>query len=477
MRARVVLALLSVAAKGLPPVQVLETRAPSTLHPLWVASSVEARTAALLYDDVGRLEHGEWTSAIGQITTSDVGLTLQVRRDLRWHDGTRASGEDVCATIAALHSETHPNPVGQRRGRWVRHCQVDPSNPQVARLVLTDGANERALSFPLLPAHLSGDLSDPNHSLSHSPMGTGPWLQKSQGVTRRLSPHRSHSGARPTILLSVAPEDDALALSALTSGGVDGMTQIRPGWVSELRADPHLRLTPSPLSTAIYAAMNPRLDVDTRVALTAAVDRAKLCGDLVGTWDGAVQHPCLPTTGPYRREDSRYNQVEHPVDHLPLAITGPLRVAIQAELEIDAASVGSWLKQTWAPMDLTVEITPLQRLWNLPSEERTDQWDVVIANLAPDDLPAHFHADGPANWFGQVVPIDVAPDTANASSGRALHAALDRDTRWLFLVQLDGMSAWSTAHTPVWMTPWSGLARARDWGWFSAEAPDRRPRR
>ncbi|NCG19622.1 MAG: hypothetical protein GWP91_11500 [Rhodobacterales bacterium] len=416
-------------------------------------------------------------SDVGILTATHDGVRVELRRDLRWHDGERVSGVDVCATVDALHSDEHPNPVGARVGRWIRHCSVDPTDVMIAQLVLTDVSQPVSLQFPLLPAHLDGDLADPNHSLRKTPVGTGPWLAKTTVSPRRLVPHRGHPGVRPTLVISTAPTDPVLALAALTSGGIGGMPAVPAEWIPALREHPGLNLTAAPLNTAIYAALNPSLDANTRRSLKMAIHRDALCDDLVGTWPDAVQPPCQDITGPFRRDDDRYNQSVRAIEHTPVTSAGSLRVAIQSELEIDAVALGHWLVDAWAPMKLTVEIVPLQTLWTTSPAHRTGQWDVVIANLTPNDLTAHFGLDRPANWFNQTPPLDGLRHSPDPSTGRALHAAMEADPRWLFLVQIDAMAAWSPAHAPVWMTPWQGLNRAQDWGWFTGEVPGHRPHR
>ena len=170
--------------------------------------------------------------------------------------------------------------------------------------------------------------------------------------------------------------------------------------------------------------------------------RAPLCDDLVGTWPDAVQPPCQDITGPFRRDDARYNQSVRAIEHTPVTSAGSLRVAIQSELEIDPVALEHWLVDAWAPMKLTVEVVPLQTLWTTSPAHRTGQWDVVIANLTPTDLTAHFGLDGPANWFNQTPPLDGLLHSSDPSTGRALHAAMEADPRWLFLVQIDAMAAW-----------------------------------
>lgn len=466
-------------AKRKAPVTWWEARPPSTLHPLYAASTLDLRAQAPIYDPLVEKVGGRWTSALAtEAPVVDGGkVTLRLRKDVKWHDGERFTADDVCATVAALRNRDAPTPLGVRLGPGLRHCAALPSDPSTVVIHLAEsgvGDPLSALAFPVLPEHL-GPLTDRGHPLATKPVGTGPWRARpGQGVViyePATAPH--HEGERPVLRLFTVPDDPAEREAALANHRVQGWPVLPADQVPAIRALPGWSLAPYALGEVLTLTLDPSepplSDLALRQALHAATDRKALCTALVGTWPDARPAPCRPTMSPFGLDHPATNHgigLPEPTP-LPAEPAHELTVAIQAELGLSAEALGAQLATLWAPHAVTVELLPLADLLAIPATERRERFDAVVHSRLPAtaDLRPELSLTGGANWFAT-----ADAELAEALAGHereelhALHATLADRHILLPLVELSAMSAWDAGITPLWMTPTDGLGQIERWG-------------
>lgn len=145
-----------------------DVRALENLNPLAVAFRDEGTITGLLYDPLGRRIDGQvrsWLAASWRwLPTDDDGpaLDVRLREDLRWHDGTPITADDVAFTYRFLRDTSlgrldSPVPAPRFRGPVSLVTDATVVDERTARLQFNESSRpvaRRALTVPVLPAHV-----------------------------------------------------------------------------------------------------------------------------------------------------------------------------------------------------------------------------------------------------------------------------------------------------------------------------------
>lgn len=150
------------------------------LNPLFASSDAEVSATKLMfsgllsYDTSGRLQG----DAAQNYVISDNGrvYTVNLRPNLRWHDGKPVTANDVVFSVQAMQ-----NPLSGARqfSSWQGIKVASNGNQQVIFTLPTSYAPfASALTFPILPSHILGkvppqDLQENN--FNEHPIGSGPF--------------------------------------------------------------------------------------------------------------------------------------------------------------------------------------------------------------------------------------------------------------------------------------------------------------
>lgn len=467
------------AARRAPPLTFWEAGAPSTLHPLWAVTTLDLRAQAPIFDPLVERAADGWRSPLATAFRVDGGkVTLTLRADLRWHDGERFGPADVCATVAALRDRAAPTPLGTRLGHRLGHCAVDPLDPNGVVVHLADTSEPdplAPLAFPVLPAHLA-PLGAPDHVLATSPIGTGAWRahRAADGViyTPTGAPHAP--AGLPQLRLVPLPTDPDDRERGWRSSGPQGWPRLPADEVTAHRDRPDVALVPYPLDVVLVAHLDasepPLSDPDARRALDQALDRARLCNELVGSWPDAVAPACRPSTGPFLARSEGRNADVGAVPPTPVVTDAPrdLVVAIPTHLDVDPTRLGELLAAQWSPHRVVVEPVPVAELLRLTPDERRRRWAVIVDTRLPanDDLTPELAVSGGRNWFALADPELLTALSDRSADGLRTQHALLADRRPLVpLIELHtSLSAWSSGLSPVWLTPTDGLGAIERWG-------------
>lgn len=148
-----------------------------TLNPIFASTSAEQSVSYLMfssilrYDQSGNLNNDLATS----ITSNDTNLvyTVHIRKDAKWHDGIDLTAKDVLFTVELMKN---PNVRSTMTG-WT-NISVKTIDDYTVEFTLPAvyAAFEHALTFPILPEHLLGNVSPSNireNRFSQNPVGSG----------------------------------------------------------------------------------------------------------------------------------------------------------------------------------------------------------------------------------------------------------------------------------------------------------------
>ncbi|MDF2771556.1 MAG: ABC-type transporter, periplasmic subunit [Geminicoccaceae bacterium] len=257
-------------------------------------------------------------------------LTLHLRGDLSWHDGTPTTARDVAFTIDAARD---------RATGYPRHADLATvaatSAPDDSTIVITfasppPGFPAVLCELPILPAHLLGNVPRAEMrraEFNFSPVGNGPFRFLSREPGRRWVFGRSANfppslgGPAAIERLVVAVVDEPTTKFAGLVSGELAIAGIAPTMASLAARDPSLRVVSYPVlfsNAVVFNASRPPFD-DSRVrhAISSAIDRQRII-------DGALAGYATPAVGPV------------PPDN-PLALEFPASQPKSADSLLDAA--------------------------------------------------------------------------------------------------------------------------------------------
>ncbi len=219
----------------------------------------------------------------------DTAVVFHLRRDVRWHDGTMTTADDVVFTFDRARDPATGFPNAEYFSRWTGGVAVDS---YTVRFTFERHADPLAAwpFTPIAPRHLldtvpAADMRQA--AFNRHPVGNGPFRFVSQRSNERwvfeANPdHPEELGGPPLVdrlVWRVIPENSA-QLAELRAGEADLVLQPRPDQVERHARRDGIRSVVKPSRQFEFIVWNgerPGLD-DPRVrrALAMAIDRAQI---------------------------------------------------------------------------------------------------------------------------------------------------------------------------------------------------------
>lgn len=215
--------------------------------------------------------------------------TFYLRKDVRFHDGTPLTSEDVRSTFARIGESS--NVEVARRIAGVDAPDAATVNVHLKAPWAAFIPSIAWYGASILPAHVYGATAWKDNPANRKPIGSGPFKFKIWEPGRRivLEKNTAFFGQGPYVdqleyLLSPTP---AAAVQLLVDRRVDVMIGRPPAaMVRQLARTPGLRLVMAPSDGRTYLAFNLRKapfdDLRMRRAVNLALDRQALVGNVMG---------------------------------------------------------------------------------------------------------------------------------------------------------------------------------------------------
>lgn len=249
-------------------------------------------------------------------------VTIRLRTDMSWHDGTPITARDVVFTWA-----TARNPdVGYANEDYFDAWEgVEILDEHTLRFTVRPSAYPMYgwSQVGILPEHVLGDVSAadlPTHPFgTERPVGSGPFrfVERRPGdawVFEANLEFPEELGGRPYVdryVYRVIPDDVALT-AALQAGEVDAVLEPPAADVPRLAGDPRFDVHAYDAATYDFVAWNSRrpmfAEPAVRRALTMAIDRQGLVDAMLGGYGEVATGPVGPWHWAY-----------DPVDPIPFA--------------------------------------------------------------------------------------------------------------------------------------------------------------
>jgi peptide/nickel transport system substrate-binding protein len=246
-------------------------------------------------------------------------ITMQLRDDVRWHDGVPTTAEDVVFSFDRFRD---PALAYADIGDLRRLESVEAVGPYAVRFRFTQPyANQLSdLRRVILPKHLLENVPSAemeSAAFNTAPVGNGPFRfvrwRRNQELVLEANP--DFPDGRPyldRIVLRVIPDQTAIE-TALRSGELDFVDRLRFETVSDFRRDPAFRVYTYPQRGYQYVGWNTRTPffdtANERLAMTLAIDRRSILDALVFGEGKVTAHPVM-SLSPFYASDI----APHPYD-------------------------------------------------------------------------------------------------------------------------------------------------------------------
>ena len=149
------------------------------LNPLFVSDSAEQSASYLMfssllrYDKTGRLNYDLATGI--KINNTNTVYTINIRPDVKWHDGTKLTASDIAFTVGLMKN---PNVRTTITGWKDISAKVINDTTIEFTLPAIYAAFEHALTFSIVPKHILGSIASSSireNNFSKNPVGSGPF--------------------------------------------------------------------------------------------------------------------------------------------------------------------------------------------------------------------------------------------------------------------------------------------------------------
>jgi peptide/nickel transport system substrate-binding protein len=437
---------------------------PPTLEPARELSNVGTRVTYSIFDTLIRRDFlgspdGGGSALKPHLATawereSPTSLVLQLRRDVRFHNGDLMTAADVVYTFTSRRMFGPDALLREARSYFATLAGVEALGPHVVRFTtrVPDVLLEQRLASWcawIVNRRAYEELGF--EAFSRAPIGTGPFrvreLQADQRIT--LEAFDDYWMGRPSargVVFRQIPEL-AARVAALQSGDVDLITNVPPDQVGALRRAPGITVRSVVLANAHVLTFDERGpgmgDKRLRQALGLALDRQLLVDTL---WDGAAVVP----PGHNYPEYAEMFLPGRALRHDPAAARRLLREAGYGGAPIIYRTMPNYYTNALRAAQVAVEMwrevgvnARLQVVENFAQMRAEGQQIGNNSNSTrlPDPLGSLWISWGPASWF-QASGAFRSTAAFNAA-GHALEAEMDPARRRALFAQM--LDAWEDA--------------------------------
>lgn len=244
---------------------------------------------------------------------SDDGLvvTVELRDDVRFHDGEPFTAADVVFTWEALLDPAVVTPARDALALPGPVQSIEAVDDHTVRFKLArpDPAFAEKLYIGIVPSHLLAGENLNETSFNQKPVGTGPYVYDEWRPGDRLvfSANADYFDGPPGInRLVFTFVSDANARAAMLRNGSVDYTQLPPDLARLFEGDPRFQVVTPASASIIQLTLpngNPVLaDQKVRQALALAVDRQAIVDTILGGMGGPAYSPILPGHWAYDEE-------------------------------------------------------------------------------------------------------------------------------------------------------------------------------
>lgn len=288
---------------------------PDTYDPITTSDNeTSLRLSELMFESLVYIDYrGEVKGRLAEkwnVFNGNQRITFYLRKDVKWHDGTPFTANDVKFTYDAIM-----NPLSDVRPESRQALEVIKSVSVLGDYVVKFDFNtsvaepERRFLFKIVPSHLFAGkpVLSKFSKFSKSPVGTG--YYKFDHETKNhdviLSAFGDHYGGPPNIgeIKMVYQPEMSLLVQSLLLNAIDLVVEVPPGKIAEIANTGKFMIIPyNSLAFAFfgYNNANPILRIkEVRQAFTLGMDRNKMLEDIYFGKGEVISGPFSPASWGY----------------------------------------------------------------------------------------------------------------------------------------------------------------------------------
>ncbi len=394
----------------------------NNLNPLFSAGVLDESTSRLLFNGLLRYDtEGNLVPDLAstwKVNDDRRTYVVDLRKDVKWHDGQPLTAADVVFTIKAIQN---PATRSSQFASWQGITVVAPSKYQVTfTLPATLAAFPGSLTVPILPEHLLGEL-DPEMirtaDYNTNPIGTGPFVMRVLRKTGdqqqlELNQNEAYFRGEPKLdrFIIQTFKDDSSMKQALSEREITAAVGLNAVTSDDLLSDKSIRVQNTPLYSGVYAffkTTNPVLsDVKVRSALATAVDRQAVL-KLFNAQYPPLKTPLLPTQLGF---NAAYSQVTSVADASRLLDEAgwvkqadgirskggaPLELRLVTVDSPDQVRLTNELQKQWAKVGVSIQPQLLSAEQLRQNALATHDYDILLYGISIDhdpDVYAYWHS-------------------------------------------------------------------------------------
>ncbi|MGH3941817.1 MAG: ABC transporter substrate-binding protein [Pseudonocardiaceae bacterium] len=247
-------------------------------------------------------------SVLPQVSADGRTVTVDLRTDVRFHDGKPFTAADVVFTWRALSDPALASPVYSAfdLAGLITSVTAQDADTVVFQLGRVDPAFLEKLYVGIVPEHVLAGQDLKSTDFNRNPIGTGPYRmgERRPGERMVLEANPDYYEGEPAIkrvVYTFIPDENARA-SALQQGAID-VARLPPRLAAMFNDDPRLRVVTIPSAAVDQIALptgNPVLaDPRVRRAIGLAFDRAAAAAAVYAGSGRPAWSPLLPNDSAY----------------------------------------------------------------------------------------------------------------------------------------------------------------------------------
>jgi len=225
---------------------------------------------------------------------NDTMLVLDIRTDVKFHDGTPLTVDDVAWSVQRIIDPAFKSPQLSQFNSIVKAEAVGTDKVRLTTSSPYPALLAQLVKLSIVPRAYVQKVG--NEKFNVEPMGSGPYrfVTWQKGVRVTLAANESYWRGRPpfkTVTFQMVP-DTATRIANLKTGRADIIRQLNPDDAASLKGESRLQILSGPTERTGYLFINalagPTKDVRVRRAIAHAINRQLLIDALLGGYGRPV---------------------------------------------------------------------------------------------------------------------------------------------------------------------------------------------
>ncbi len=292
-----------------------EPTLPDTYDPITTSDNeTSLRLSELLFESLIYIDYrGEVKGRLAEkwnVSNGNQRITFYLRKDVKWHDGTPFTANDVKFTYDCIVNPlSDVRPESRQALEIIKNVTVLGDNVIRFDFAQSIAEPERRFLFKIIPGHMfQGKTALSKFSkFSKNPIGTGYYKfdreTKNHDMVMQVS--KDHFGKASNIseIKMVYQPEMSLLVQSLLLNAIDLVVEVPPGKIAEIANTGKFMVIPyNSLAFAFlgYNNDNPILQIkEVRQAFTLALDRSKMLEDIYFGKGEVISGPFSPASWGY----------------------------------------------------------------------------------------------------------------------------------------------------------------------------------